>query len=265
VLPESKHWPPLLLPLHVLAASGVWLAVTTRWGRLRLDGAAARRLLGGPLAGAGIVALCWAGVGLVAYVTARTQRGRLIDSIARLAPSGQELPLDPANKRFFAVAIPPGPDTKPAGYLFEVRGARQPLTLYSAQVREGSEIGLNSYYYYTRHRLAPGRNSFFFVNPVSGDAVGDPRPYTLYVRVRGSEILSVRRLDLSGWRTGLPLSLAFTEGDDQPGASLMDDRVDVTERLRSLAELEAVVGYFPTGLTTSPIYRTVPEAPEAGR
>ncbi len=266
VLPESKHWPPLLLPLHVLAASGVWLALTTPWARQVPDRAAAWRLLRGPLVGIGIVAVCWACVGIVAYAVSRAQRGRFIDSIARLVPTGQQLPQDPANRRFYAVAIPPGPETKPAGYLFEVRGARQQLTVYCAHVREGAEIGRNSYYYYTRHLLAPGRNSFFFVNPVSGDGVGDPRPYTLYVRVRGSEILSVRKLDLSGWRIGLPLSVSFSEGDDQPGAGLMpNDRVDVTERLRSLAELEAVVGYFPSGLTTSPIPRMVPEAPGAGR
>jgi hypothetical protein len=265
VLPESKHWPPLLLPLHVLAASGVWLASRIRWTSPRPDRAAAWRWLRGPLVGIAIVALCWACVGLAAHAVSRAQRARLVDSITSLAPSGQLLPQDPANRRFYAVAIPPRPERPHAGYLFEVRGARQPPTLYCAHVREGADIGRSSYYYYTRHRLASGRSSFFFVNPVNGDAVGDPRPYTLYVRVRGSEILSVRRLDLSGWRIGLPLSLSFTEGDDQPGAGLIDDSVEVTERLRFLAELEAIVGYFPRGLTTSPVYRTVPEAPAAGR
>jgi hypothetical protein len=265
VLPESKHWPPLLLPLHVLAASGVWLALTTPWTRLRPDGAAAWRLLRGPLAGIAGVALCWACIGLVAHSISRAQRGRLIDSITRLVASGQELPQDPAKRRFFAVAIPPEPEAPPAGYLFEVRGARQPATLFCAQVREGAAIDRDSYYYYTRHGLAPGRNSYFFVNPVSGRGVGDPRSYTLYVRVRGSEIVSVRRLDLSGWRIGLPLSLAFRARDDQPGASLMDDRTPVTESLRSLAELEAVVGYFPAGLTTSATHQTVPEVPEPSR
>jgi hypothetical protein len=183
----------------------------------------------------------------------------------KLSATAEVLAQDPANRRFYAVAIPPEPGTSPAGYLFEVRGARQPPTLYCAHVREGAGVGLESFYYYTRHRLAPNRNSYFFVNPVSGPVVGDPRSYTLYVRVRGTEILSVRRLDLSGWRVGLPMSLAFTDGDDQPGPTLFDDRIDVTERLRSLAELEAVVGYFPSGLTTSPTYRTVPEAPEGAR
>jgi hypothetical protein len=265
VLPESKHWPPLLLPLHVLAACGVRFAVTIPWARLRHGCDAAGLRLRGALLTAVILALAWACLGLLAGAASRTQRSRLTASIIKLAATAEVLPQDPANRRFYAVAIPPEPETPPAGYLFEVRGARQPLTLYCAHVREGAAIGHDSSYYYTRHRLAPNRNSFFFVNPVSSPAVGDPRPYTLYVRLRGSEILSVRRVDLSGWRIGLPVSLAFTDGDGQPGPTLMDDRVEVTERLRSLAELEAVVGYFPSGLTTSPTYRTVPEAPEGAR
>jgi hypothetical protein len=265
VLPESKHWPPLLLPLHVLAACGVWLTITIPWARLRHDATGAGRTLRRALVAAAAVALVWACLGLLAHAVSRTQRSRLTASIMKLAATAEVLPQDPANRRFYAVAIPPEPEAAPAGYLFEVRGARQPLTLYCAHVREGARIGRDSYYYYTRHRLAANRNSFFFVNPVSGPVVGDPRPYTLYVRLRGSEILSVRRVDLSGWRIGLPVSIAFADGDDQPGPTLIDDRVEVTERLRSLAELEAVVGYFPSGLTTSPTYRTVPEAPEGAR
>jgi hypothetical protein len=265
VLPESKHWPPLLLPLHVLAACAVWFTATIPWAGLRYEGGDAVRSLRRALVAAAIVAFGWACLGLLAHAASSAQRSRLTASVMKLSATAEVLAQDPANRRFYAVAIPPEPGTSPAGYLFEVRGARQPPTLYCAHVREGAGVGLESFYYYTRHRLAPNRNSYFFVNPVSGPVVGDPRSYTLYVRVRGTEILSVRRLDLSGWRVGLPMSLAFTDGDDQPGPTLFDDRIDVTERLRSLAELEAVVGYFPSGLTTSPTYRTVPEAPEGAR
>ena len=43
VLPESKHWAPLLLPLHVLSASGIWLALKTLHALRRPGAAAAHR------------------------------------------------------------------------------------------------------------------------------------------------------------------------------------------------------------------------------
>ena len=67
--------------------------------------------------------------------------------------------------------------------------------------------------YYTRHRILPGKDRLFFFNVIAGADVGDPRPYEAWVRVMGpAELVFVRRLDLSGWHLGLPLSFVFDEG-----------------------------------------------------
>ena len=66
--------------------------------------------------------------------------------------------------------------------------------------------------YYTRHRILPGRDRLFFFNVIAGADVGDTRPYEAWVRLMGpAELVSVRRLDLSGWHLGLPLSFVFDE------------------------------------------------------
>ncbi len=55
--------------------------------------------------------------------------------------------------------------------------------------------------YYTRHRILPGKDRLFFFNVIAGAAVGDNRPYDAWVRLVGpGELVSARRLDLSGWR-----------------------------------------------------------------
>jgi hypothetical protein len=188
---------------------------------------------------------------VVTHEISRAQRSRLIDSITALAERGEQLPQGAADKDFYAIFAPREGGGAPRGYLFEVRGADTGATLYCAHVRERDASGRGSLYYYTRHGLAPGRNSFFFVTSVSGEIVGEPRPYALFVRAPGSEILSVRKLDLSRWRIGLPLSIAFTEGDDRPEASLLDNASEVTGRYVSIEDVEAIVGDLPRSPLTT--------------
>jgi hypothetical protein len=128
------------------------------------------------------------------------------------------------------------------GYLLSVRGARRPVDLYCVHLRAATAAGSTPLYYYTRHKLERDREQLFFVNPIAGMGVGDDRPYTLQVRVRGrAEILWVKELDLSQWRLGLPLSLLFTEGDDKAGSDLLDDhdRLPVTAEFTTREEVEA--------------------------
>ena len=152
-------------------------------------------------------------------------------------------PLSPAERKLYTAAASARPEDAPAGYLFEVRGAPRPVNLYTAHIREGAQLGISSSYYYTRHELAPQTTSFYFVNVVSGQAIGDSRPYTLQVRARGrAEIVSVKKLDLSQWRIGLPLGMVYTKDEDGPAAGLLQDNLEVTGAFASLKELEAAAG-----------------------
>ena len=242
VLPESKHWAPLLLPLHVLSASGLWFGLTTLLElRQTAAGTAWRRPLE-LLMGLGAIALCWLLIGVLAWSVSQKQRRRFIESVTALAASAPELPLSPGEGKVYTVTTSGGAEDAAAGYLFTVKGARRPVSLYCAHIRDGTSLGISSSYYYTRHELAPNTTTFFFVNIVSGKAVGDPRPYTIHVRVRGpAEIVSVRKLDLSQWRIGLPLGMAYTDEDEGPKAGLMHDNLEVTGGFGSMKELEAAV------------------------
>jgi hypothetical protein len=241
VLPESKHWASLLLPLNVLSAYGLWRTLTTLLA-LRRPGVSGTswRCLREPLISAGAIALCWLLLGVLAQQVSQAQRRRLVDSVTALAASAPELPLSPEQRKLYTVATSGRPEDAATGYLFQLRGAPRRVSLYSAHIREGAALGLSSSYYYTRHELAPDATSYYFINLVSGEAIGDRRPYTLQVRARGrAEILSVRKLDLSQWRIGLPLGMIYGENGDGPQAGLMDDNLEVTGEFASRQELEA--------------------------
>ena len=90
----------------------------------------------------------------------------------------------------------------PAGYLLTVRSSKEVdlLCVHQRSRTDGSAFLA----YYTRHRILPGRDRLFFFNVIAGAAVGDDRPYEAWVRLIGTgELVSARRLDLSGWRFGL--------------------------------------------------------------
>jgi hypothetical protein len=243
VLPESKHWAPLLLPLHALSASGVWLAFKTL-SALRHHGefTATCLRLRASVVGLAAVITCWCLIGAMAWALAHAQRRRFIESVTTLAESAPELPLSLAERKLYT-AVSSARSADAVGYLFKVKGAPRPANLYSAHVREGAALGVSSSYYYTRHELPPHTTSFYFVSVVAGQSIGDSRPYTLHVRARGrAEIVSVKLLDLSQWRIGLPLSLLFREEDEGPAAGLLQDNLEVTGGFGSLTELEVATG-----------------------
>jgi hypothetical protein len=244
VLPESKHWAPLLLPLHVLSASGLWfsLNVLSSWRRVSRARDPWKHRLIKPLLATGSLAFFWVLIALLAYGVSRAQRRRFVHSVLSLTASGQEVPESLATKRLFSVTALGEAPNVPVGYVLKVRGAHRPVALFCVHVRKGTSSGSTPLFYYTRHRLQPDRDQFFFVNVVSGTRIGDDRPYTLYVSVRGrAELLAATKVDLSGWKVGLPLSFVFNQKDDQPGSALIDDGLPVTDEFNSLPEVEAFV------------------------
>jgi len=238
ILPEIKHWGPLLLPLHVLAATGLWqllrVAVTLRRGLGSIDLGARLRT---PAWIACVCLLCWGLLGVVAHTVSQSQRRRIVDGILAAARSPLGPDRSPDTPRLHTIEIPSGEPTRPIGYLFRVKGARRSVDLFCLHAREA--IGQESVYYSTRHELDANSEQFFFVNPVAGTGVGETRSYTLEVSVRGqAQLLSVTSVDLSERDLGLPLSLVFTRESDQPGLWL---RPYVTEAFSSLQEAESFV------------------------
>jgi hypothetical protein len=170
----------------------------------------------------GAAALCWVLTAVVAYGVSRQQRERFVVSILRASESGRDDPDARKGRRLFSVEVPPEGTGTPVGYLLKIRGGTQPIDLFCVHVRDGSSHD-PPLAYFTHHRIRPGREQFFFLNVVSGSYLGDDRPYTAWVSVReGAEILSARRVDLSSWDIGLPLSFVFDRDDHQAGSPRID-------------------------------------------
>lgn len=241
VLPESKHWAPLLIPLHILAAVGLWNALTAVAWRRPPRGREWTKTARTAVVAFVLVLASWWALGRVAELSSRTLRRQLVREILSLVPSGQDASAS-IRGPVFQVVPPAEAGDGPVGYLLRLRGARRPLNVFAVHARDATLAGSTPLYYYTRHVLPAGREQHFFVNAVAGRRIGDDRPYTLYVRVRGrAEIVSATRLDLSRWHTGLPLSLLFEEGDEKPGSDPIDKTAPVTDEFGSAAEVLAFV------------------------
>lgn len=248
VLPESKHWPPLLFPLHVVAATGLcWALRSPRWWRSGPAGGWKRAVMWCAAVFAAVAAV-WACAGLVGHALSKAERRRITGSVlAAAATSREEVEIPPPGKLFTVTTAGEAADAR-VGYLLKVRGAQRPVDLYCVHMRDPTPAGSAPLYYYTRHRVEPNRDQLLFVNLVTGSRIADDRPYTLHVRVRGrAQLLSARRVDLSQWSLGLPLSLVFTEGDNAAGGSLMPDfdRVPVTDEFVTRQDAEAFVRVAP--------------------
>ena len=230
VLPETKHMIPLLLPVHVIAAIGLWSAARAlvSWRRLpRLAWASRRRLAAVALAAA-VVVLAWGVLGASAYGVSRRQRARIVDDIRRSTEAASE-PTETSGK-LFSSHLEAGSATSPFGYLLRVRASR-PANLLCLHVR-GTSADDGFLAYYTRHPIEPGADRLFFFNVVGGRDLGDPRPYTAHVRLVGpAHIVSGRKVDLSRWPLGLPLSVLLDENDQRPGGTLVGPGGAATEVL----------------------------------
>jgi len=243
VLPLSKHFLQLLLPLHVLSAVGLWFVLRSiRSGpRLRELKERGRRTLPVALLTLATLLVGWTLLAFAAYSVSRDQRRRFIDSIRSVAATGQDAPETLKAKKLFSVSTPAEGPSVPVGYLLKVRGASQSVELLCAHVRERTSKS-DPLAYYTRHRIQPDREQFFFFNIVSGTNIGDDRPYTAFVRVRGkAELLSSTRVDLSAWSLGLPLGFVFDENDDQVGSPFIAPYLPTEETYATLPEIEAAL------------------------
>jgi hypothetical protein len=231
VLPMSKHWAPLLLPLHALAALGLFgvLAALSRLGR-NWTVAELTSAVRSVAVLAVFVGLAWGAIGCAALVVSRHERQRLTRSVLAAAASGSDASAQIQGKSFKA-QVTAGARDSSAGYLLAVRGTTRPVDLYCIHIRDAADSGMPPVYYYTRHRLERERDQLFFVNLVTGDAVGDTRAYRLVVMPRGrAQILSARKVDVSRSSITLPLSIVFEPDDGKPGSDPIEhyERLSVT-------------------------------------
>jgi hypothetical protein len=186
-----------------------------------------------------VLGVCWALVAMGAHGVSREQRSRFVASIRGAAANGAPAPETLKGRKLFTVSTEADAPSVPVGYLLRVRGAPRPVELVLAHVRERTSKS-DELSYYTRHRLEPDREQYFFFNVVSGTGIGDDRPYTAIVRVRGrAEILSATRVDLSQWSLGLPLSFVFDENDERVGSPFIAPILPTEETYASRAEIEA--------------------------
>jgi hypothetical protein len=235
VLPETKHFLPLLLPLHVGAALGLWSLARAAGSWSLLPGLAwsSRRTLAAGALAAAALAVAWAGLGVLAHRESLRQRARLLDEVRRLAQAGSRpVELAAGAKRFTAQAAPQASER--VGYLLRVRATR-PSDLLCLHVRSAAEKD-GSLAYFTRHPVEPGADRLFFFNVVAGRASADPRPYTAHVRLVGpAQLVSAQELDLSRYELGLPLSLLFDVDDRGTGATRLGADAVATEGLADLS------------------------------
>jgi hypothetical protein len=203
VLPESKHMAPLLVPLHVLGALGLWslAKAVPGWRHLRWPSR-----LQFPAAVALLIVLAWGVLGVVAGTVSRRERSLVVDAVlgaARADPRPETL----ARTKLFTVRWSPEWRDAPPGYLLRIR-AERPSVLFCVHVRE-PWAGEPFLAYYTRHAVDPG-DRFFFFNIVSGRDPGDCRPYAAHIRLVGpAEIIATRALRLPAGPLGLPLGFVF--------------------------------------------------------
>jgi hypothetical protein len=219
VLPEAKHSIPLLLPIHVLAGIG-WWSMARGLGSWREFARLPRvwpRLVATAI-GCLAVLLAWGALGLVAHVISRAQRARIVDAVRRASEAGARPTNGVGAAKLLSVSADLSPEAPRVGYLLRVR-AQRPSDLLLVHVRgTGPADGFLAYF--TRHPIEPGADRLFFFNVVAGEQIGDPRPYTAHVRLVGTaRVVSWRKVDLTEWPLGLPLSLVFDENDRRPGAT----------------------------------------------
>lgn len=252
VLPEAKHTIPLLLPVHVIGAIGLWglsRAVGTwrgsrgspREGDEHGHVHALRGRISKPVVIGAALGVGWIALGLAAHAVSRQQRTRIVDAVrhameipTRPTAAGETQPETDAKR--LSVHVAGGSRANPVGYLVRVRATR-PSNLLLVHVR-GTSAADGFLAYYTRHPVEPGADRLFFFGVVAGAGIGDPRPYTAHVRLVGpARIAWSRTVDLSHWPLGLPLSLVLDEDDQRSGPTLVGAAGAATEVLPTPSEV----------------------------
>jgi hypothetical protein len=232
VLPESKHFGPMLLPLCTVAGAGVWRAAwlaSSSGRRLEAVRLVRERVLTRSLAmkaaavGGALVVL----VALVAAMSFLERRG-YVREIERLAERGVLAPETILRAGLFSFTIPAGQQPDPRGFLLTIRTGPAPGMLVCWH-RRGVGSEPTQRLYLTRHPLAPSRTQQFFVIGLQGGFQADPRTYRCTVTVpAGATIVESRQLDLSAWRRPIYATL-FGSADWWPGSPRLPSGVQSTE------------------------------------
>ena len=234
VLPESKHFGPLLLPLCTVAGAGLWRASRLTVARAeRLEAVRVirqrglTRFVGKRIALVGVGAVVVAA--LVAGLSLFTRRGYLAE-VVRLADRGESAPETILGPRTFSFTIVPGEMPDPRGFLLTIRTGAAPGVLVCRH-RRGFGDEETQRLYLTRHPLAPSATQRFFVVGLQGAFQKDGRTYRCTVMLEGdATIVESRRLDLSSWRRPI-YSTVFGVRDWWPGTPRLSPGVASTEFL----------------------------------
>ena len=211
VLPESKHFGPMLLPLCVLGGQ-----VAGRRGRRETEGRGPRRA---PVAMAALAVVAVTVLAVRSMATA-DRRAYLADIEGRLARGAGEGTIEAA--RFTSPWRAPGTDADPAGYAIEIEAgdAPGPVILRQERGREGEP---SPRIHVTRHRVPPGTRATLFVTALQGRAYGDIRSHRCVVEVSGSaRIVAGRRVPLDGWHRPL-FATMVVPGEVDPGNPRLDE------------------------------------------
>jgi len=213
VLPESKHFGLVLLPLAVLGGFGASVLLGALWGRERLrwpPATTTRRVV--RQLGLALLSIACVLAGL-RQLAVHERRG-VLDEAGRLASAATAEQRAYIGPRLFSIAPDPARDADPTGYLLTLRTGRQPGSLLCRHFRGMPSPRL----YRSRHPLAPESLQKFFVVALQGARLGDSRPYVLTVTVDGdAEIVAAHRLDASGWKRPL-FAGVILPGDANPGS-----------------------------------------------
>jgi hypothetical protein len=225
VLPMQKHVAMMLVPTAVLAGTGIAgaprLLSPARWRALR-QALTARRCLGFAAA-ALAVAAAWGGAFAASRHVSLAERRGYVDSLLRLAESGEDAPETLHGPRVFRTGILYGETPDDVGYLLKVR-AGDGGGAVACTIRRVAFDGYRPKLDRTRHELAPGRDQYFFVSCLQGGRLGDVRSYNCTAEVSGdARFVSSRRVDLSGWDK-LAVSTVFVPGADSAGSPALTGR-----------------------------------------
>jgi hypothetical protein len=227
VLPESKHFGPLLLPLCTVAGAGLWRAVSMAVipeGRRNIR----RRVL--TRSAAITIALGCAAASLVAALAAGIsfyERRGYISEIEELDRRGEPAPETILRPGLFSFTTSPGERPDPRGFLLTIRTGPAPGTLVCWH-RRGVGAEPTQRLYLTRHHLAPSLTQRFFVTGLQGVFQGDGRTYRCTVILTGdATIVESRRLDLSSWRRPV-YATVFGGTDWWPGSPRLGRGVEST-------------------------------------
>src|SRR5262249_17928930 len=123
----------------------------------------------------GIVAAGWLLACGLTYHYSIAKREGLLEEIRAVASRGGLTPEAIKGPWLFSVTLQPGQEEDPVGYLLQIRTGTEPGGLECRHLHWHHPL-LPGLAFFSRHRLQPRREQFFFVSCLQGSKYGDPRP-----------------------------------------------------------------------------------------